>query len=115
MRAPLLQHFAHREHGFAADFEIARNRVEKGLDFLRRLEPGENGKFARAKSEVCGARAAPLAKGGHARCIIAFRLAGIFLKFFPVLTLSACRRRRSRIAATAARLRKSLGGTASPD
>src|SRR6185437_14066498 len=56
MRAPLPQHLAHREHGLAADLVVDGDRVEEGLDLVRRVQARELRVFRRTQPQVARTR-----------------------------------------------------------
>src|SRR3954467_13599582 len=61
MRALLAQHLAHRQHRFAPDLVVDRDRVEEGLDLLRRGEALERGELGPREAELLAARETPAA------------------------------------------------------
>jgi hypothetical protein len=52
VRAAAAQHLAHRQHGVAVGLEVRRDRVDEGLDALRRLEPLEDPELGLGQAEL---------------------------------------------------------------
>ena len=66
MRAALSQHFTHGKNRLSANLVIDGDRVDKHLDFLRRVESAQNSELASRKTEILAAGWAQGTDGGHA-------------------------------------------------